>query len=210
MLPPDFWEKEKAFLLALLFPGIEELAIAGAVAGARKLREVGFEFDDTLANATAARWAREKAGQLIELLTGTSQKVVGEIVATWVETPGATIGDLADRLKPVVANNADRALMVAVTETTNAYANGEAIIYQQAGIPRAVFLPAAHPRCRCWTKAVRLKNGQWVVVWMTNRDEIVCRTPIRTPWGEVEGCRKLHNVVLSEGPYLGQKVTDID
>ncbi len=205
----EFWENEKKKLLAALLPAIEERAIAGAQAGKAKLRQAGIIFDDELANAAAARWAREYAGKLVELMSGTSQKTIGEIVANWIETPGSTMGDLTERLTPLVEGNTDRAFMVATTETTACYAQGEAIVYQSLGIPRAVFLPPGHPRCRCWTSVKRLKSGELVVVWLTNRDEVVCRTPIQTPWGRVKGCRAMHNVVISEGPYLGRKVSEI-
>ncbi|MCB0207717.1 MAG: hypothetical protein KDJ52_00215 [Anaerolineae bacterium] len=208
-LSPDFWEKEKEKLLGYLMPSMEDAAIAGAKTGAEKLRAVGIVFDDSLAHAAAARWARENAGKLSELLTETNRKIVGQVVGNWVETPGATMDDLVRQLGPVVGDNIDRGLMIGTTETTAAYANGEALVYEAAGIPRAVFLPPGHPRCRCWTTTKRLRNGDWVVIWQTNRDEIVCQTPIKTPWGSVEGCRALHNIVLSEGPYLGRKVTSL-
>lgn len=209
-MPPDFWEREKERLLGLLLPILERLSIAGAKSGAEKLRDVGIEFDDTLANAAAARWARQRAGELIELLTATSRKLIGQVMGNWIETPGSTLGSLAEQLLPITGQNADRAFTIAVTETTNAYSAGEVAAYEEAGLPRAVFAPAAHPRCRCWPRPKRLKTGEWVVLWTTNRDEIVCKTPITTPWGVVEGCRELHNTVISEGPYLGKNLKDID
>lgn len=210
MLPPEFWEQEKARLLEILLPYLEETVAAGLSAGADKLRGLGIDFDNRLVNTSAAAWARQHAGNLVELLTNTSRERVREAVAAWIETPGSTVGQLTDQLMPLVEQNADRALMIATTETTSAYANGEALVYAGAGLPRAVFLPPGHPRCRCWTNARRLPHtGEWVILWQTNRDEIVCTTPIQTPWGRVAGCRQLHNTVISEGPYLGRKVTDL-
>jgi hypothetical protein len=211
-LPAGFWDEERQKLLELLMPGLNELAVAGAQAGAAKLAQVGLVFDDALANARAAEWAREYAGALADLVGATSRELVGQTLATWIETPGATIGGLAEQLAPLVAGNAERALMIAVTETTAAYANGEALAFQEAGIGQAAFLPPGHPRCRCWTTARRVRVGEeatWVILWQTNRDEIVCQTPITTPWGTVEGCRALHNVVISEGPYLGRKAGEL-
>jgi len=206
MLPVDFWQKEWGELLSLLLPEVEERAISGAQAGKEKLRQAGISFDDELANAAAARWAREYAGKLVDLMNSTSQNVVGEIVANWIETPGSTLGDLTNRLTPLLADNSERALSISVTETTSAYAQGEAVVYENLGIPRAVFLPPGHPRCRCWVATKRVRD-QWVVVWLANRDEVTCQTPIRTPWGRVEGCRELHNTVISEGEFLGRKAT---
>lgn len=208
-LPVDFWVQEKEKLLGVLLPQVETIAIAGTAAGATRLSQVGLAFDSSLAHAAAARWAREHAGELVDLVNSTSERTIAEITSNWIETPGATIGDLTAQLAPVLEGNAERAFTVGVTETTRSFAAGEAIVYAQTGIPRPVFQPAAHPRCHCWTAVKRLRSGEWVVVWMTNRNEVVCRSPLQTPWGRVEGCRALHNVVISEGPYLGRKVTEI-
>jgi hypothetical protein len=205
----DFWQKEREKLLEILLPEIEGLALSGVAAAQQKLRQIGISFDDELVNVEAARWARQHAGELVDLMNSTSQNSIGEMVANWIETPGATIGDLADRLKPVLKDNAERAFTVAVTETTNSFAAGEAVTMEAAGIPPMVFQPSAHPRCRCWTSVRRQKDGTWVVIWQTNRDEVVCHRPIETPWGTVEGCGGLHNVVISQGPYLGRKWTEI-
>jgi hypothetical protein len=209
VLTSEYWEREKRRLFGDLLPPLERIAMAGAAASQEKLRQLGISFDDDLVNAEAARWARQHAGELVDLMTETSQNTVGEIVANWIETPGATIGDLTNRLTPVLKDNAERGFTVAVTETTNSFTAGEAVTMEAAGIPPMVFRPSAHPRCRCWPSVKRLKDGTWVVIWQTNRDEVVCKRPIETPWGTVEGCGALQNVVISEGPYLGRKWTEI-
>jgi hypothetical protein len=43
-------------------------------------------------------------------------------------------------------------------------------------------------------------------VWLTAEDELVCASPIRTPWGLVDGCRDLNHMVVSAGQYQGTKV----
>lgn len=205
MLPADFWAGERSRLLAVLQPRLEELARAGIEAGTRNLARAGIAFDSELVNAEAARWARQHTDDLLDVLGTTSERVVGEALAGWIETPGSTIGDLAEQLAPKLGGNMARGEMVAVTEITRAYAEGEAVVYRQAGVQNPVFLPPGHPRCRCWTAVMR-KGDILVVVWKTNRDEVVCRDPVDTPWGKVEGCRKLHNVILSEGEWLGEKI----
>jgi len=205
----EFWQKEREKLLEILLPEIEGLAISRVVAAQQKLRQLGISFDDELVNVEAARWARQHAGELVDLMNSTSENSIGEIVANWIETPGSTIGDLTNRLTPVLKDNIERAFTVAVTETTNSFTAGESVTMEAAGIPPMVFRPSAHPRCRCWPSIRRLKDGTWVVIWQTNRDEVVCKRPIETPWGTVEGCGALQNVVISEGPYLGRKWTEI-
>jgi hypothetical protein len=204
-IPPDFWKNERTQLLALFLPEIERFAMAGVQAGAQKLRGLGVVFDPMLANAAAIAWARNYTDALLNRLQTTDQQVVGKIVANWYETPGATMGDLVNQLAPAFADNVARADLIAVTETTRAAAQGEAIIYQEAGIGQVLYNPPGHPGCRCWTAVVR-RAGVNLVVWKTNRDEVVCRQKLSTPWGAVEGCRALHNTVISAGELAGQKV----
>lgn len=221
-MPPEFWERERERLLELLFPELVELARAGVDAAAEKIEAAGVAgpsagpstgsgrgsgpgFSTTLAHEAAAAWARTRTTELVDLLDETTTRLVNEALARWIETPRSQLGDLVEELTPIMNGNASRAELIATTETTNAYAEGEAIVYREAGIPEPVFRPAAHPRCRCWTSVQRVQ-GQFVVVWQTNRDELVCVEPIQTPWGVVEGCKELHTMVISEGEWLGRKV----
>jgi hypothetical protein len=211
-MPPDFWERERERLLELLFPELAELARAGVEAAAEKIEAVAQAaaagFNPTLSHRAAAAWARGRATELVELLDETTTKSVNSLLARWIETPGSQLGDLVEELTPILSGNVARAELIATTETTTAYAEGEAIVYREAGIPEPVFKPAAHPRCRCWTSVQRVQ-GKFVVVWQTNRDELVCEEPIQTPWGVVEGCKELHTMVISEGEWLGRKVASL-
>jgi hypothetical protein len=209
MLPADFWTNERQRLLAILRPALEAIAVAGANAGDRKLRNLGLIFDNELAHAEAARWARNYTDSLLEQFGTTTQRGVGEVIASWAETPGSTSGDLIERLKPFLGNNVARADLVSVTETTRAFAQGESIVYQRVGAGRMVFSPPGHPGCRCWSNMKRVRSdGSLVAVWQTNRDDLVCKRKIETPWGFVNGCRELQGTIISEGPYLGQKFSE--
>jgi len=205
-LPPEFWLLERQILLAILLPRIEQMAIAGANLALGGLATVGMAFDNALAHEPAARWARTYTDQVLDQLGTTTQGSVGEVLENWIER-GGTRQDLVDALKPILDDNEQRADMTGVTESTRAFAQGAAITYAEAGIPSARFTPPAHPLCRCWLRPVRLSNGDWVVVWSTNRDEIVCTRKLDTPWGQVDGCRALHDVVISEGMYLGKNLS---
>jgi len=83
------------------------------------------------------------------------------------------------------------------------------LVRQRVGLPATMFKAPAHPRCRCYTRPTLLPNGEWVVVWSTARDDTVCRQPIQTPWGRVNGCRELHGMIVSEGNYAGRKLSDV-
>jgi hypothetical protein len=217
-LPAEFWRNERDELLALLLPAIEEYVLAGVRYGAETLAVVGITVDYSLTHAEAIAWARSHTDILLDRLNSTTRGSVGQVVANWLDTPGATRENLEARLLPILEDNLGRAESVGVTEVTRATAQGNYLVYEQAGVVLPPmfdsglgderFGPPAHPRCRCWPRVVRLPDNTWVVVWSTNRDELVCETRIRTPWGEVQGCRALHNVVLSEGRYLGRSLAE--
>jgi len=214
-LPPDFWLSERERLLAELLPALQSTALAGIAQSAAKLGPLGLAFDPGLVNAAAARWAREHTDQLLNLLGTTNQQVVGQVVANWIETPGATLGDLDAALAPVLDGDIARADSVAITETTRAVAQGNILGYTEAGAVAPPmwtdrtgtrpFGPPLHPHCRCDLAMVRYKD-QVVIAWVTNFDELVCIAKRPAPWGIVRGCRALQGVCISAGEYLGRKI----
>lgn len=145
-LPETFWDDERRRLLAVLGPLIQRAALAGAQAATYRLLNIGV--NSALVNQAAADWARRYTDDLLIQLNSTSEALVGEALSQWIETPGATMGDLVGLLSPRLDGNLYRADLIAVTETTRAYASGEMGAYRSAGIQR-------------WR-------------WNTNRDEMVC------------------------------------
>ncbi len=203
-LPFEFWEDEKRRLAAVIRPRLLALSIAGANEAVNRASGLGLYMDDTLIHADAAAWARLHTDELISQLTETTIRGVGEVVTSWIETPGATVGQLEQSLLPILDGNTTRASRIAITETTRAYAEGNNIVNQRAGTGRALYLPPAHPHCYCSVHLRRVK-GQWVQVWYTNRDEKVCKQPLQTPWGIMEGCRAMQGVIVSEGELAGER-----
>lgn len=163
--------------------------------------------DWTLASEEAVRWAREHGAELPQV-TDEMREPLRQELAKWLETPGSTVGDLMQVLQDDFGFNESVAQMIAVTETTKAYQKGHETDYAEAGIPGVVYGPPAHLGCRCWTAADMLPNFDWVVLWRTNNDHLVCTQSIDTPFGAVAGCRDLEDRVVSEGPYLGMTLSE--
>jgi hypothetical protein len=209
-LPADFWTNEKTLLARIVRPHLENLAIAGALAAEKKLAQFSIGFDNALVHADALAWAQQHTDELLDQLGTTHERVVGQALSNYIETPGATIGELQQTLKQLLDGNDVRAWTIAVTETTRAYAEGNAIAYQRVGIPRLLYNNPAHPNCRCST-AIRTVEGELVIVWYTNHDDLTCTRPIDTgtALGVVQGCRSLHGVILSDGPYFGKKWSEV-
>ena len=110
----------------------------------------GITIDYTMTNLEAAEWARKYAGQLIREIDDYSLEVVRKALAYFVETPGVTMGDLVDLLP----FNEKRAEMIAVTEVTRTYAEGQMMAGREM---RAQF------------PEVQVKKQ-----WFTNNDDLVC------------------------------------
>ncbi|HUV67105.1 MAG TPA: phage portal protein [Sedimentisphaerales bacterium] len=151
-----FWEKERAGLMHVLGPNLERMAATAAetmyennpVTGQKQ--DISLAFDWGLIADAAATWAELYVGQLITQIDGTTQRGVRQKVNQFVTTPGMTIGDLSDNLGKWFGPT--RASMIAVTETTRAYAEGQRVF------------------------ADRAKGAGFnvVAVWQTSYDELVC------------------------------------
>jgi hypothetical protein len=85
--------------------------------------QVEIGFDLAVFNAAAVEWARNHAGLLITQINNTTLKAVQEAIALFLETPGMTLGQLMDMLP----FGEVRSRLIAVTETTNAFAQSELI-----------------------------------------------------------------------------------
>jgi hypothetical protein len=130
---------------------------------------------------------------------------VREAVAAWIET-GEELDALTDALTPTFGPK--RAEMIASTEVTRAYDEANDLARQRVGLPATEFRAPAHTRCRCSTHPRLLDNGDWVIVWYTARDERVCKRPVGTPWGRVNGCRDLHEMVVGGlKKYQGKRLS---
>jgi hypothetical protein len=145
-LPADFWawdeEDQWDFALAL-----QESRVAGADL---LLEQIAVGIDPTSINTRARSRAQSYAGDLIKDINATTQQAVKDTIARFTETPGMTIGDVVRQLP----FDEQRALTVAVTEITRAYADGA----KDAGEELAKKYPD-----------VRI-----IKTWFTNDDDRVC------------------------------------
>lgn len=146
-LGDPFWSAEDEALASEIIPLLDRMAKDGVTLG---LEGLAVGFDPTVTNQRAAAWARAYGGELVKFINEKTRGVVGEAVATFVETPGFTLGDLVEMLP----YDDVRAQMIAVTETTRAYAEGNAEIAQD--------LREEYPGVAVLTE------------WFTNADDIVC------------------------------------
>jgi len=102
--------------------------------------------DWTLANNAAANWALRYVGRLVRLINDTTRQRIQVEVANFIQNQ-ENIGQLKNRLAPLFGE--ERAHMIAVTETTRAFAEGNEAAWKESGV----------------TEGKR---------WNTNTDELVC------------------------------------
>ncbi len=146
VLDDDFWANEEEIFYAVIVKLMTDAALTAIEIETAAL-EASFSIsaDWTLANAEAAAWARVHSAELVTGITRTTARNVGEMVATWIETPVSTMGQLFDSLSKSYALSADRARNIGVTEVTNSYAEGVELAHIEGGIPGTVYKPTAHP-----------------------------------------------------------------
>jgi hypothetical protein len=111
---------------------------------------VGIPIDYTMSNTEASRYAQRYAYDLIRNVNQTTRDTVRNAITQYVEVPGFTIGD-AMALMPF---GEERAMRVAVTEITRAYAEGQRMAGEE--------LEKEFP------------DLEITKTWYTNNDDLVC------------------------------------
>ena len=96
-----------------------------------QFESVGFGFDWTLANTSARNWAERYTDDLLAGITNTTRRGVGQAVARWTEN-GEPLPSLIKDLEPLFGKQ--RAELIASTEVTRAYAEGNRIAYRESGV----------------------------------------------------------------------------
>lgn len=154
----------------------------------------------------AAEWASRHAAQRVTRVTDTARREVQEKISEWALAP-TTREELAKDLAKIV-DNEHKGRMIAETEATDMFAESTAQALEAIGVGAIVVKPSAHILCRCFILPQRLPGKIQVAVWYTFGDERVCtETEIDVPWQNqpMLGCKSMHNIVVSGGPFLGMK-----
>ena len=142
---------EEAILLGVDI-GIQQME---TLMGVNKFVGVGMDADvQTVVNTEATRWVSQHAGELITDINKTTRNAVRDTIQQWMTT-GDDMTALRKQLQKVGFSRS-RARMIAHTETTAAYAQGNVEAWQASGVV----------------------NQQ---EWRTANDEAVC--PICAPLG---------------------------
>ena len=137
---PDMSKPLRDAMIAVL----QDVAAAGVEHGQKQVERVimgvkaapVIEFgavDWTAANSDAAQWAIEYGYQLIRGITDTTRAQVAREIRYFIDN-SLTINQLRDRLMTGNLFSRKRAGMIAVTETTRAYAEGNTAAWKASGV----------------------------------------------------------------------------
>ncbi len=96
-----------------------------------QLGQVGMSFDYTLVNTRARDWGQQYSGELIREIDQRTRENVRQAVARWYEN-GEPLSALRRALEQPFG--ADRAMVIAQTETTAAAAHGTLAGYRESGV----------------------------------------------------------------------------
>ena len=145
------WPEEIKKLASILFILFRGSALAGAETARAGLETIGVGVDFGLVNQAVVDWARRHAGTVSRMVNETTRRFVQTEIAAWIES-GEPLPALTGNLAPMFGKV--RAEMIAITEVTGAFAQGNLITWKESGVV----------------------SGKR---WMTAMDELVC--PICQP-----------------------------
>lgn len=130
---PEFWDSEFAELYKTLIDRIEGAIQRAARDAVDALLDTGLDvrLDWELVNADAKRRAEEYTYDLVKNINSTSRSVLQKAVSDWIES-GEPLEDLIAELSKTYPKI--RASMIAVTETTRAFAEGNMLAWAASGI----------------------------------------------------------------------------
>ncbi len=142
-----FWTAEQDALRASLMPSFTDAVMGGVKLFAD---DALIGMSDDVINVFAAQFAREHSFELVKGITDTTRSVLQQQVNNFITTPGYTLRDVMNALP----FDEERALTVATTEITRAYAEGQEMAGKQ--------LQSEFPGVKV------------VKIWQTNNDDRVC------------------------------------
>lgn len=131
-LDDRFWDGEREALVRVLLPHITQAALDGGEGAARALVELGgMGVDWGLVNQDVQRWARAHAAETARGITETTRRFLQDAMADWIES-GQPLDAFLDAVRPTLGSF--RTQMIAVTEVTRAFAEGNRAAWRASGV----------------------------------------------------------------------------
>lgn len=181
-LPPGFWSEQERQLVDLFAPSIVRAMLTGASTAGDELIDAGIEVDWSLVDNGVKRAAKEFVENVAQTVTKTNLNAFTVEFAEWLDS-GEPLPALTERLAQYYGPV--RSEMIAVTETTRAFAEANRITWRQNNVKKFRFntvvddrvcpicephngeifdientdmSPPLHVRCRCYNSPVIENN----------------------------------------------------
>ena len=142
----DRLEESAVAVRDVLRRNVQQSAQLGVTTAADSLTQIGVSIDWAMAHTNAAEWANRYSYELVRGITDTTRARLQTAIDEWMRN-GDTLAQLRDELEPLFG--AQRAQLIAQTETTRAAAQGTLEGFRQSGVIHRI-------------------------EWRTARDEFVC------------------------------------
>lgn len=129
---PNFWVKESEIMYEILFPMVQQMAVDAALRSYTELAgmvELGLSWE--VVNQMAIDWANNYTVQVVSQISKTSMAAFLEKFQPWLLS-GEPLPALIEQLAPFYGEI--RAEMIAVTEVTRAFAEGNMLFWNSTGM----------------------------------------------------------------------------
>jgi hypothetical protein len=131
----DFWRKKAADLFDIVFKYIYAAILGGIAGGESALVSLGITILPSweITNAAAEQFARSYSFELVSGIQNTSRAYLQDTIGDWIQS-GDPLPVLTEKINAGGYFGPVRSEMIAVTETTRAYAEGNREYWNNTGV----------------------------------------------------------------------------
>lgn len=131
-LDQTFWYNEAVLMAGVIIPLVRKTFFCSAFSHAEWMAsKFEIDIDMTLVNKAALDWLASYGFDLVSRISKTQQILTREAITQWVKD-GDPLSSLIDYLTPIYGKT--RAQMIATTEVTRAYAEGNITVWKTSGV----------------------------------------------------------------------------
>lgn len=131
-----FWLNEQDEMLSVVYPEIQAAVDEGVLAAGEAIQAAKFGVDFAVVNESARLFAQQYSFALVTQINGSTVKALQSFVDNWIAS-GQPLHELTNTLATDPLTSAmfgrQRARLIAITETTRAYAEGNMLMWAKSG-----------------------------------------------------------------------------
>mgnify|MGYP001615839195 FL=1 len=128
----EFWDAWRAVYSPIVIQFLSDAAEVGGSEALGFLAEIGIGLDMPVARAVHQRWAVSHGLDLVRGMAVSDKRAIQAELRVWLDTNEGFAG-LVDRLNRIL-RNVRRAELIAATESTNAFFNGNVQLWRESNV----------------------------------------------------------------------------